>query len=281
MVRNVFVKPKDYITIIVLRKLYHFHLTCTTLFLLTRILSLLVFSQMGKENRNDSGNKSRNKKGFKFYMGWMHENGAAIQALSTVVLVGVTIWYATNSFRQTNIQSEALDVERQNLLLINRARIVNLGHIIGDVNGGIIRFTNIGNFPAEDFKLIWKFIYIKGTKNQQIYPEPISKTNLSSHEEKEIESKEVINPDMDIEIDYFSSGLVPEDNPVFLVIAYKYKCKGLKDIRRKEFYYYWHNTNVQQPYWILNNRDLSAGHINAVTNMMHDLRQLLKQEENN
>ncbi len=211
----------------------------------------------------------------------IRENGAAIQALSTVVLVGVTIWYATNSFRQTNIQSEALDVERQNLLLINRAKIVNLGYIIGDVKGGIIRFTNIGNFPAEDFKLIWKFIHIKDAKNQRIYPEPISKTNLSSHEEKEIESKEVINPDMDIEINYFSSGLVPEDKPVFLVIAYKYKCKGLKDIRRKEFYYHWHNTNVEQPYWFLNNRDLGAGDINTVRKMMRDLRRLLKQDEKN
>jgi hypothetical protein len=174
-------------------------------------------------------------------------------AVATIALVVVTCLYVRHLGRQIEMQQKQFN-------LTNRAKII-CGHVIrGDVNRGVLKLTNKGDLPAEDFKLIWKYMYIENVDNKIIYPTPISKTNILSHSEEEIIKEHVVDPDMDIVTKCEWPEVAKEQERVILFVAYKYKCQGSEEFRRKEYFYYW-NEAASIPKWVQENYNLADVHI--------------------
>jgi hypothetical protein len=100
---------------------------------------------MGEENKKEKPTGTETDSSS--IWGWMHHNGIAIQAISTVVLVLANISLVI--FISIQISNQ----ERQ-FNIINSPAIVPIT-LSGNIKGGTVVFLNTGILPAKDFKLIW------------------------------------------------------------------------------------------------------------------------------
>lgn len=215
---------------------------------------------------------------------WMRNHSAAIQAISTVVLVCVTIATILYTRSQVKIQEkqlvkqgEVLGIQRQQFELVNRAKInPKFGEqVVGGIDGGKLVLTNIGNLPARDFRLIWKIVKLSGDKVTEIYPEINSENKILSLDRIEGFSKKNVSPEEIIIVPY-KSEFDTRDNTILMVLAWKYKGLGIEGNMIKDRSFLW-NTYVTPPTWALTSR-LGYPHIRADIAIRDKLRQFLENE---
>ncbi len=137
----------------------------------------------------------------------------------TVLLAGGTFFMAFST--QSNIR-----IQKKQFSYANRAKIGYSTLITGDsVRQAIISLANIGNLPANDFKLIWKIFDL----NSESKPKP---------NKEHMKRGKVIFPDQDIEVSC-ESAFEETNSSIILAVEYQYRCKDLKYIRKKGFYALW------------------------------------------
>jgi len=162
------------------------------------------------------------------FIKWTQEYNGAITAIATVLLCVVTAIYAFLTWFILDSNQKQFDV-------INRAVVTCLRPEGSRVNGGVIQLANIGNLSAKDIKLEWKIVKVKGGevlvdgdtdsfKGGRLVPEQIER------------------------IPYRSKFEDSDDN-IFLLVAWKYKGKGIPEYRVKSKSFYWNMKNPQLRYW--------------------------------
>lgn len=215
---------------------------------------------------------------------WFNRNGVAIQAVSTAVLVVVTIVAIIYGVRQFYVQrdqlekySDEIDIHMQQFKLVNRAKILSdMCAIEGDIQGGTIKVVNTGNLPAKDFRMMWKVIKVEGDKVVKIHPKP-RKENLLSQEEIEIVRMDEVNPE-EIEAIPYSSDFGYDEGVVFLIAIWKYKGHGINNFQIKDRFFYW-DTTLNPKRWILTG-PLDHAHSTVINKVKYQIKQVLKEEDN-
>lgn len=146
-----------------------------------------------------------------------------LQAIAAIILCGLTWYYVQYT-------SQLVQAQNKQFELINRARIgINRGFPDGDIRSGVINFVNVGNLDADDCRVAWQLIKVHENKIQAVFPE-----------EPALVEQKVIEPEQTFSIRYEST-FRPEEQVLFLVVAWKYQGAGINSYRYKEYFYLWNN----------------------------------------
>lgn len=119
------------------------------------------------------------------------------------------------------------------------------------INGGRFKLNNTGNLPAQKIKVVWKIVKIESRKQSEI--------NYSGSDE----CKKLL-PDGAWNTSYNSKFKDDEQN-LFLIVAWKYEGKGIKESIFKHEDYYW-NAYWNPPAWAMTNRIDYQSQLSVVDN---------------
>lgn len=171
-----------------------------------------------------------------------NEYHGAVTAIATVALASLTLCYVLKTADLVNKQEEQFDT-------INRPKVW-FSDLAGGLQHGVLTFINAGNLPAENLKIIWKIIKVEGEKIISIYPTARSGNNIVSEKAKEISYK--LNLDqMQKENLSFLSEYKNDDKVIFLIVAWKYRGRGLPEYKHDSISFIWNNMPEAAPnrYW--------------------------------
>jgi hypothetical protein len=114
---------------------------------------------------------------------------------------------------------------------------------------------------------------------KDIYPKERSKDAPLSQTKTNVVSYNDVFSKQNIQIT-FESEFELDEQVMFLIIAWKYKCEGIEDIRTDSAHVHWFVKDGKAVGWRLNNY-LGEDHREVVQSKKDELIQYLKQEENN
>jgi hypothetical protein len=133
-----------------------------------------------------------------------------------------------------------------------------------DINSGRVSFVNIGNLPARNLRVAWKTIKIDGDKISNFEP---------SNKDEGFRDKELLEPDQSVDVVYKST-FGKHDQPVFLLLVWRYGGLGITGYREKDAMFLWNVDSSPNPQaaWAIPGK-IGEGHINAIMKEMESLRQ--------
>lgn len=157
-----------------------------------------------------------------------------IQAVATVVLVGITAVYVIYTNDLVKQQKHAMESQQEQFQMVNRPRVIPLSPE-GEPSGGQVGFANLGNLPAENVSIAWCVFQAD---------------DKSSAKELVIKGQEFseIAPDDVVSVDY-ASKLVNSDPGVFLVLGVQYDGNGISHTRSYTDFFFW-NIHRNPPFWV-------------------------------
>jgi len=215
----------------------------------------------------------------------------AVTAIATIVLalvtgqyVGLTSRLVAEQKRAGDNQARQLSDQGEQFRLVNSPKVVCRDllaayGIEGDVKKANLLFTNSGNLPASDFKIIWKIFVVPGDDKQEMYPSRLNGVAITTLNKKEmykhannIDSAETIKVQV-------TSDFEPREQVVFLAVAWKYKGQGIDGYcHPRVIAFLWNNQQKDRlPYWV-QSPYLDNKHIGAITDTEKELIDELSRE---
>ncbi len=178
------------------------------------------------------------------------------------ILTGVL---AFGTFLMAFSTQRNIGIQKQQFAYTNRANIGYGNLITGDsVREARIFLANVGNLPANDFKLIWEIFGV----NSESKPSP--------NKEHIIEADKIY-PDQGIEVRCKSTAFKETNPGVILVVEYRYRCSDLKYIRKKGFHAIW-VVPAKGGQWVTPAPRINPRDMDIIIETRERLRQFLEKE---